>query len=301
MKRIVSVSLGSSSRDHKVVVDILGEQFSIERVGTDGDLKKVIAMIKDLDGRVDAFGMGGTDLYLYTSTKRYTFRETKRIAEAASKTPIVDGSGLKNTLERRVIRYLNENTDLLLGKKVLVVSGLDRFGMAEALEQSDCEVAYGDVTFTLGVPVLIRNKKTLDLLAGLLLPLITQLPIKVVYPTGSKQEIITPKYEKFYKWADVIAGDFHFVRKYMPNDLAGKIIITNTVTAKNVDELRERGVRTLITTTPELEGRSFGTNVMEATLVAWSGKRPDVLTEADYNALLDRLQFKPRIQDLQPR
>lgn len=34
MKQVVSVSLGSSKRDHKVEAEFLGEKFVIERIGT---------------------------------------------------------------------------------------------------------------------------------------------------------------------------------------------------------------------------------------------------------------------------
>ncbi|MDD4767799.1 MAG: quinate 5-dehydrogenase, partial [Desulfotomaculaceae bacterium] len=36
MKRVVSVSLGSSRRDHKVNIELLGEKLEIARRGTDG-------------------------------------------------------------------------------------------------------------------------------------------------------------------------------------------------------------------------------------------------------------------------
>ncbi len=39
MKRAVSISIGSSKRDKAVVVTLLGEQVSIERLGTDGDME----------------------------------------------------------------------------------------------------------------------------------------------------------------------------------------------------------------------------------------------------------------------
>lgn len=39
MKHVVSVSLGSSTRDHRVETEFLGEKFSIERIGMDGDYK----------------------------------------------------------------------------------------------------------------------------------------------------------------------------------------------------------------------------------------------------------------------
>jgi hypothetical protein len=251
-----------------------------------------------MDGTVDAFGMGGIDLYLYTKDKRYAFRDAKKIARAAVKTPMVDGSGLKNTLERRVIKYLDEKMNMLKGKKVLLVSGLDRFGMAEAFEEAGCITTYGDVIFALGLPVPVKSRHALDIIGKTLLPILVQLPFQLLYPTGEKQVDIDPKYTRFYDENEIIAGDFHYIRKYMPLDMKGKTVITNTVTSKNVEELRERGVKTLVTTTPELDGRSFGTNVMEATLIALSGKKPEEMTAALYNELLDKINFKPRIQEL---
>ena len=108
MKRVVSVSIGSDKRDHQAEVELLGEKILIERRGTNGDIKKAIDLIKELDGKVDAFGMGGIDLYLVCAGRRYLLRDAKKILLAAENTPIVDGSGLKNTLERRIIAQLAE-------------------------------------------------------------------------------------------------------------------------------------------------------------------------------------------------
>ncbi len=297
MKRVVSVSLGSSKRNHAVETEILGEQFRIERIGTDGDMDKAIAMIRELDGQVDAFGMGGIDLYVWAGKKRLILRDAVRIAQAAKKTPIVDGSGLKNTLERRVIRYLEQDYRFpLQGKKVLLVSGLDRFGMAEALVQAGCETTFGDLIFILGLPIPLRSLKSLHRVGSIVGPIVSQLPFTMLYPTGKKQESTTVRYPEYYHQADIIAGDFLFIKRYMPDRLDGKTIITNTVTADDVRDLARRGVKTLVTTTPELNGRSFGTNVMEGVLVALSGKAE--LTPDEYNDLLDRIAFRPRIETL---
>ena len=61
MKHIVSVSLGSSKRDHAIETEFMGEQLQIKRIGTDGDWDKAIQLIRDLDGKIDAFDMGGID------------------------------------------------------------------------------------------------------------------------------------------------------------------------------------------------------------------------------------------------
>ena len=79
--------------------------------------------------------------------------------------------------------------------------------------------------------------------------------------------------------------------------MTGRVIVTNTTTPDDVDLFKRCGVKYLVTTTPVLDGRSFGTNMMEAALVAISGKgRP--LTQPEYSSLLGRLNFEPQLQEL---
>lgn len=299
MKRVVSVSLGSNRRDHVVESEILGTRFRIERIGTNGDLDKAIEIVRSLDGKVDAFGMGGIDLYIVAGKRRYILNDARRIAEAARVTPIVDGSGLKNTLERRSIKYLQEKGIIdFKNKNTLLVCGVDRFGMAEALVESGASVTFGDLIFSLNVPLPIRSLRTLSGVARVLGPLVSRLPFKYLYPTGDKQEAITSKFGKYYEENEIIAGDFHYIKRYMPEGLRNKIIITNTVTKEDIEILKKRGAKTLITTTPEFEGRSFGTNVMEAVLVTLLNKSVQEITEEDYQTILDQVGFLPRIVDL---
>ncbi|MBS3970740.1 MAG: quinate 5-dehydrogenase [Clostridia bacterium] len=299
MKKVVSVSLGSSKRNHTVEIDVLGEKVLIERIGTDGSLKKAAELISDLDGKVDCFGLGGTDLYIFAGTKRYTIREAARIAKNAKKTPIVDGSGLKNTLERRTISYLREVKGITFSdKRVLMVCAMDRFGMAEALEDAGAKMTYGDLIFALGVPIPLYSLKALDKVARAIAPIAVQMPLKFLYPTGKKQEVSNTqdKYKKYYDDAHIIAGDFHFIKKHIPQRLNEKIIITNTVTKEDVQDLKNKGVSLLVTTTPHLNGRSFGTNVIEGVLVALAEKGNTGLTSNEYLDLLERLNFVPHTE-----
>jgi len=296
MKRVVSISLGSSARDHRVQREILGEQFIIERIGTDGDMDKAIKMFNDLDGKVDAFGLGGIDLYLYAGNKRYLLRDAKKIIKNINKTPIVDGSGLKNTLERRAISQVNKKINLK-DKKILMVCALDRFGMAESFKDTGAELLIGDLIFGLGIPVPLKSLDALYNIAQIIMPIVSRLPFKLLYPTGDKQEESRDKYSKYYQWADIIAGDFHYIKRYLPPNLQNRIIITNTVTASDIDLLKKRGLSKLITTTPEFRGRSFGTNVMEAILVTLLDKPLDKIRVSDYLNILREINFEPRVEE----
>ncbi len=301
MKRVLGVSLGSSSRDHKVKIEMLGEEIEIERRGTDGDIHKMMQIYQEYDGKVDIFALGGTDLYLYSgpSGKRYTIKESARIISVIKKTPIVDGTGIKYTLEKDVVKYVSQNTDInFKGKKALILITVDRFGLAEGLIEAGCNMIFGDIIFCLNIPLPIYSLKALNIVARTIIPILANLPIKYLYPTGEKQESRNPKYGHFFENADIIAGDYLAINKYMPDKMEGKIVISNTVTMQNVQDLKERGVKYLITTTPQFQGRSFGTNIYQAVLVAISGKKPEELTGQDYLDLAKKSGFKPRIEKL---
>ncbi len=306
MKRVVSVSLGSSKRDKKVEAEFFGKQFLIERIGTDGDLRKFADLLKQLDGKVDALCFGGMDIWVRCGKRKYALREALKLAQLVKQTPVVDGSGLKDTMEREAIYWLQrEGVIDFRRRKVLLVSAIDRFGMAEELWALGADLRVGDLAFGLGIPILIKSQRVYEILGALLLPLLTKLPISWLYPTGKEQESIVPKFEPFYRWAEVIAGDFLLIRKHLPVPrppspvpLLGKVVLTNTTTPEDVELLRSLGVSLLITTTPELNGRTFGTNVMEGVIVAHLQRRPEELSREDYLRALKELNWKPAVRKL---
>ncbi|MBI1757087.1 MAG: quinate 5-dehydrogenase [Fimbriimonas ginsengisoli] len=296
MKRIVSVSLGTSKRDKRQEIEILGEKFLIERIGTDGDTKKFAQMFKDLDGKVDALGVGGADIYLVSGTKRYAFRQVLRWVSGAKITPVVDGSGLKHTLERETIRTLQRDGVVGFKKeRVLLVSAVDRFGMAQALVEAGADCIFGDLLFGLGIKIPLRTYKAVRRAAAILLPIVTRLPIQWFYPTGEKQEQRKPKYPQVFDWATFVCGDWHYIRRYAPDNLQGKTILTQTLRRADLEWLKQTGARRAITTTPVMGGETFATNVMEAVIVAILGKRPEELSEKDYLDALKRLDWKPNV------
>lgn len=300
MKRAVSISIGSSQRDKAVEVELLGEQVQIERIGTDGDMEKAALLYKELDGKVDAFGVGGADLGVMVADKWYPLYSVQPMVRYVSQTPIVDGAGLKNTLENHVAPFMESQIKPYLdevGRKAFITLGVDRWGMTKSFLDGGYECVFGDIMFGLGLPIPVRSEKSLKILASILMPIVGRVPFEWVYPTGEKQESRDPKWEEYYQWATVIAGDCHYIKRHMPYKLDGKVIVTNTTTSDDVKLFREAGCKYLVTSTPVLEGRSFGVNMMEAALVAASGKGRK-LTKQELNQLLDQLSLEPQLREL---
>jgi len=300
MLKVVSVSLGSSSRNKVTRSMFLDQQVELSRIGTDGNLAQAVAMIRELDGQVDAIGLGGIDLYLCAGKRKYVVRDAVRLARAAKKTPVVDGSGLKLTLETRQVAQLAQDFPgpPLKGAKVLLVSAVDRWGMATALGEYAGEIVYGDMMFALGIAIPLRTRRSIQILASILLPVITKLPFKLLYPTGEKQKVHKPRHTEYFVWADWICGDFHFIRRNLPPRLDGKVVLTNTTTEEDVELLRSLGLSYLVTTTPVIEGRSFGMNVLEGCLVALIRQRGDIVSPENYEVYLNKLDLKPSVTKL---
>jgi hypothetical protein len=299
MKHVLSISLGSSARDKIAEVELLGQRFLLERRGTDGSLERFERFMTENDGVVDCLTIGGTNLGLHCAGRYYPFREIRRLTRSVTQTPLVDGSGLKDTLERETLHLLAQRGLVDFNSaRVLLTCGIDRFGMAETLGEICPNVVYGDFMFNLGLPIALHSLRSLQICGRALLPLMVKLPFRWLYPTGEKQDVIVPKWTRWYRWADVVAGDYLYIGRHMPDDLSGKIIITNSTREEDVAELRKRGVRLLVTTTPVIEGRSFGTNVMEGVFVCLLGKPADELEAGDYMELAGRMGWEPTIRDL---
>jgi hypothetical protein len=63
--------------------------------------------------------------------------------------------------------------------------------------------------------------------------------------------------------------------------------------------LKRCGISKVITTTPNMGGRSFGTNVIEALIVSLIGKPVEEITPQEYYHMLQQLDMKPGVVDLE--
>ena len=298
MKQALSISLGSPSRDKTVELALLGEKVRLQRIGTNGDEKKARALYRDMDGTVDAFGVGGIDLYIHMPWKSYPLHGALRLVQDVRRTPVVDGTSLRRVLERKVMQLVESRIGKYIQKKkAFLVEAITRAGMLESFLEAGYECVYGDLMFALSIPIPLHSLKAVHRLARILLPIVGHMPISFLYSTGESQEVVVPKYENLYKEASVIAGDWLYIKKHIPEDMEGKVIVTNTTTPEDIEFMRRRGIRYLVTTTPVYEGRSFGTNALEAAITAAAGKgRP--LSCEELEGLIREIGIESAIQEI---
>ncbi len=301
MIRIVSISLGPSSRDKSVELELLGERFLLERLGTDGNVGRFARFLRQYDGVADVLCLGGINLGIHWGNRFYPFTQVSNILKHVKQTPVVDGSALKATLEPKTLEFLQQQGIIDLAEtRTLMMDAFGRHWLAEAVASSCAELVYGDLMFSFGIPLPIRSLKAMNSWARILLPMITRVPHNWAFRMGVHGNTIVGGFDSYYQWAHLIAGDFAYIRHYMPDQLEGKIIVTNTITNEDLALLKERGVRYLVTPTPEIEGRTFATNVMEGVFVSLLGRPPDQLSPQDYLQLAEDIKWQPVVREVSP-
>ena len=127
-------------------------------------------------------------------------------------------------------------------------------------------MTFGDFIFALGIDKPVKSLPEFEALAEKYLARRLQAAISILLPDGkeAREGSRTRSFHSTTKRKPSLRAISISSARHMPDDLRGKTILTNTVTLHNLDELRDRQVTRLVTTTPNLGGRSFGTNVMEA-------------------------------------
>lgn len=295
-KSVMVVSLGPSAQDREFDVTFLDQTIHVERRGTDGSVEKAGQLLSENDGKVDAFGLDSMNMKFVIGHRVYHHEEITALARQAKKTPVVDGTGLKTTLERWAISDVARKIPgIFSNKMVFITSGIDRHHMATVLEASGARLVFGDPVIHFGLPFRLKSMRQLEWYARFALPRLCKRPYKALYPVGSRQEQTRPLRPTYWQRADIIAGGLHYIRRYGPDSLRNKVIVTNALMKEDLDDLRKRGVRTIITTTPEIDGESFGTNVLEAIFTALLDKGDEPITTDDYLNLISRTGIEPRI------
>lgn len=212
---------------------------------------------------------------------------------------------VKATLERWAIAQAVQQIPALLRyKRVLITSGIERYQLAAAISQYEPELRFADPIIHAGIPFLPppRSIEQLELYAATALPILALLPYRFIHPVALGQEGFDGRAVDLFRWADVIAGDFAFIRRFAPNDLTRKTIITDDPSPAEIEDLRRRGVTTLVTMTPPLnDQRPFlAADVLEAIITAIT-ESPRQPADGEVIDFITAAGWEPTVQDLNPR
>lgn len=326
LRRIVSISLGSSRRNYAITTTLSGlsaQPIEIVRIGTDGNRERAANLLPSYDSNADAISLGGGRVPPPPGASPGTnpSAQTDPFADLASNartTPVFDGQTLKATLERwSAKRAADMIPDLFRQRRILVLQGLDRYPLAQVLETYQPSLRFADPLLQTGVPFapIPRSLRQLDRYAATVQTALS-LPGSNLWQnrgtptpdeTGPEPAPLHPltlsRIQKLFAWADVIVGDMETILRLAPERLPGRTIVTDDPSAEEIDNLADREVTTLVTMSPPLSQTQpfVATEVLEAlfALIQQADTtQPPQLDEGAVLRLIARHEWEPTIQNL---
>ncbi len=300
MKRILAIDLGADNQTESV--PFLGQTIEIKRIGCGGDPARARELIAAHDGQVDAIALDGLPAQLRLGGAARPHAVGAELAAAAT-TPVVDGSGIRDGLERwAVILADRAQPGIFAEKRILIVPGLNHGGLAQALARRGSQLRYADPLVYFALPDLpgVGARGTLEQAAAPTLEQLQGFPFRRLHPQPGQPKVA--RAAGAFDTADVLAGDIGAIRRYAPPKLDHKTIVVESATEEDVADLRQRGAGIVVSLMPALGPRGglgrWPAAVVEAVLVSLRATPTLALDENTYLDLIADIDWTPHVRYL---
>ena len=295
MKNVISISLGSKKQNFDFKTRFLGEEMRVRRRGTDDDMAEATRLARYWDKRADAIGLGLVKDSNRIGARDAVEQDGARLQGVATHVPVTTGARLGEIFLEWAVRHTQiELAHYFNNAKVLFFSGLANQRLAMSMAEYTENMQFADPLLQLGVPKLLTSLDALDLygrgahyVSGWVPP--------CVIPASLLKQWTRYVLRKAMQTASVIVAPVHELDDFDLEDLAGKTIITSTVNDERLARFREKGVHMVVDGSAVMNGHVLSPDLLDAMIIAATGKDGDDILEDDYLEIFSALQIQPRI------
>jgi hypothetical protein len=284
MKRILSVCVGAARDDYAVEAQVLDQRVQVSRVGVDGNWERALQLLRASDGQVAAIGLGG--LWRPRDRRLQAAREAVRVSRFA------DGRRVRPMLARRALAaleaHLNKTGATLEGRRALLPCAAVAAPLAETLAAFGCSIVAGDLLFTLGLHLPLRQ--------GLAVRAASQLLAWLPDRGSSAPKGAAERWQALAADADVLAVPQPGVLAAIGVAPEGKILVVEAAEAGALAALRQAGALAVISAGPDVGGRCLEADAVEAVLLALSEKPEAEIAVDDLEAAAARIPLRPALR-----
>jgi predicted amino acid dehydrogenase len=295
MKRVVGVSLGASAQDFAFRARFLGRQLDVRRIGTNHSVARAEKLLRQYENEADAIGVGVVREAYTVGSQRFVDREGARLMAAVTRVPATTGSRLGDILQEWALRHVQSKLgDYFNNARVLFFSGVANYKLAQAMAEYTPNLEFADALLQLGVPKMLTSLEALELYASGAHVVTDRVP-DVVTDNALAREWQRWVLRRALREATVVVAPVHELDDFGIEELAGKTILTSTVSEARIAKFRKKGVNLVIDGAPSLFGHVLGPSVLDAMIIAARGKEPEDLLEDDYLEIITGLGMEPRM------
>ena len=295
MKKVVTVTLGSSKKDFEFKTKFLGQEFQVRRFGADKDSSKAWELMRRQQAYADAIALSDMPDHYHVGLRTVINKKSQHLMQVVTRVPVTTGASLRRLLQVRAVRYVQKELGHYFNNNlVLFLSGMRNYDMAVALSDYTRNLSFADPVFHAASPVLLGSLDQLELFAKGKELLPDGVPgefLKSVLGT-LKNKIVANAVAKSH----VIVGTFREIQAVASGgNLEGKTLITSAVDDEALAFFAKQKVNLAVDVTPKLFDQVVGISTITAMILAATGKAESELTDHDFEEILHELDIKPRL------
>lgn len=295
MKKVVTVTLGSSKQDFEFKTQFLGQSFSVRRMGADQDTGKAWELMRRQQATADAIGLGEIPDHYQVGLRTVINKETQRLLNVVTRVPVTTGATLRRLLQVRAVRYVQKELGHYFNNNlVLFLSGMRNYDMAVAMSDYTKNLSFADALFQTGAPTMLGSLDQLELYAKGSKYMLQGKSGQILEAAmaGFKNRMVADVVAKSH----VIVGTFAELKAVSnATNLEGKTIITSAVDDERLAFFTKCKVNLVIDVSPKLFPEVVGINTIEAMILAKLEKPQEEVSDDDFDEILNELDIKPRL------
>ena len=273
MKKVITVTLGSSAKDFEFKTKFLGQEFSVQRLGADRDSSKAWELMRRQQAHADAIALSDMPDHYHVGLRTVINKKSQRLLQVRA----------VRHVQKELGHYFNNNL-------VLFLSGMRNYDMAVALSDYTKNLSFADPVFHAGSPVLLNSLDQLELFVkgkellpdavpgDFLKSVLGTYKNKIVANAAAKAHVIVGTFREFQAVAD-------------GRNLEGKTLITSAVDDEAFAFFAKNKVNLVVDVSPKLFDRVVGISTITAMILAATGKAEEELTDHDFEEILHELDI----------
>ena len=300
MKHVTSISLGSSQQDFAFGTTFLGKPLQVRRQGTDGNLALALKLVKAADAgkpgqRADALGLGLVKHSQRLGPHQALAQDAARLRAAALRVPVTTGARLGEIFQEWALRHAQATLGRYFDNaNVLFFSGLANYRLAMAMAEYSENLLFADPLLQLGVPKLLTSLDALGLYASGAHHVSDWAPPRLI-PGALMRQWTHFVLRRAMQKATVVVAPAHELDDFGLEELAGKTILTSTVNAQRLAAFKDKGVHLVVDAAPLLCGHALAPDLLDAMILAATGRPADDLADDDYLAIINAQGLQPQL------
>ncbi|CAI9417660.1 dehydrogenase [Nocardioides sp. T2.26MG-1] len=297
---VVNVSLTGRERDYDETVTFLNRRFRIRRMGTDGDVAAAEELVRTMAPHAAAIAVSGLREAKASGMYDGDLAAIEKVVRATDEVPVTLGRALLGVLQEWAVRRVQtEMPGYFDNARTVVLGGTNHDPTVRILREYTANLEFADPLLRVDLPARLDANPLLALAAdvgraslGLLPGLVqSQLQTQLQAPGQAVSHALA---RRAARDCDVVVATYEELTGFGLEDLAGKTVITMSISEERLADLGDRGVDMVVDVTPQPFAVTVSAAVLEALMLATvhsSGR----LTNDDLLEMIVAAGFEPRV------